>query len=112
MFRYILRNFYRGSGNVKMYILTIATLGAILLMILYAPAGYLNEILEIVPKPDISLSEHPPGTEMHYGYFNIGGSDLLIISSKNTSEVLRFLTGKDVKISNNSIGCEIGNFTS
>jgi len=111
MFEYILRSFYRGSGNVKMYILTIAALGAILLMILYAPAGYLNEVLEVVPKPDISISDHPPGTEMYYGYLNIGSGDFLVISSRNTSEVLRLLIGKDVRISKISIGCKISNST-
>jgi hypothetical protein len=107
MFKYILRSFYRGSGNVKTYTLTIATLEAILLMILYAPAGYLDEVLEVVPRPSISISEYPPGAEMYYGYFNVGGSEFLVISSKNTTEILGFLTGRNTKTSSLSIGCKI-----
>jgi len=109
MFSYILRSIYRGSGNIRAYILTMAMLGAILLMILYAPAGYLEEVLEVVPRPSVSISDHPPGIEVYYGYFDVDGSELLVISSRNTSEVLRLLIGRDVRVSNLSIGCEVDN---
>jgi hypothetical protein len=107
MFRIILKMFYRGTGNVRGYILTVAVFEAMLLVVLYAPAGYLNEALRIVPAPSLSISDHGPGVDLHYGYLTINGREFLVFSSSNLTGTLKLLTGSGLEASDPAVGCKI-----
>jgi hypothetical protein len=107
MFRIILKMFFRGTGNIKGYILVIAIFEAMLLVILYAPAGYLNEALRIVPAASLSVSEYGPGVDLYYGYITVDGREFLVFSSSNLTGALKLLTGRGLEVLNPAVGCKI-----
>jgi len=99
--------FFRGTGNIKGYILVIAIFEAMLLVILYAPAGYLNEALRIVPAASLSVSEYGPGVDLYYGYITVDGREFLVFSSSNLTGALKLLTGRGLEVLNPAVGCKI-----
>mgnify|MGYP000052909766 CR=1 FL=1 len=103
--KYVLRMIFRGSGNLKRYLIMLAVFEAIFLSLTTAPAGYLNETLQLIPKPSLWASLNPPGIEVDYSYLEIRNEEFLIISSPDLSEATKLLTGRKLKLNEVSIGC-------
>jgi hypothetical protein len=106
-FKYILRIALRGSGNMKKYLIMIAIFETIFLSLIITPIGYLNEILQIIPKPSFWIDSNPPGIEIDYSYFKINNKDFLIISSPNLSNAIKLLIGIELRLNEISIGYQL-----
>jgi len=106
-FKYILRITLRGSGNLKKYLIMIAIFETIFLSLIITPIGYLNEILQIIPKPSFWIDSNPPGIEIDYSYFKINNKDFLIISSPNLSNAIKLLIGIELRLNEISIGYQL-----
>jgi hypothetical protein len=106
-FKYILRIALRGSGNLKRYLIMIAIFETIFLSLITTPIGYLNETLQIIPKPSFWIASNPPGIEIDYSYLRINNKDFLIISSPNLSDAIKLLIGEELRLNEASIGCQL-----
>ncbi len=109
MFKYIMKLFFRGSGNLKRYLFMIAIFEATLLTLSTVPSGYVEVVSKLTPKPNFVVSYNGPGIEIYFAYVDVGGEEVLAISSKNLREATSFLIGNNIELKDVSIGCKVNN---